>query len=245
MINVLDMGITCVSWATVISAILSCFIMSYWIWGKKDLFLHLSPKNFSLERQIVIDELLVAVLSTLETVILSALSIIINLMLVMVDGSTSVAVYTASMRIIQFSMIPLIDIGTSVITVAGVAYGARNVENLKVAYSYSIKLGFALSIVIGALIILFSSNISSIFSYTASSAALAHRISIAVSILSLSVLAVPHILMSSMLFRGVGKGINSLILTLLRSLILESLFPYLFCFVFGWGLVDYMGVGNN
>ncbi|WP_407414528.1 MATE family efflux transporter [Methanobrevibacter sp.] len=242
-IYVLNFGITGAAWATVFSAILSCLVMSYWIWGKKDLFLDLSLKNFSFDKQIIIDILLVAIPATLETIIFSALAIIINGMLVIVAGTTAVAVYTASMRIVQLAMIPLIGIGTAVITVAGVAYGARNVENLKTAHSYSIKLSFLLSVIIGVIMVVFSNQIASIFSYTTSSSVLAPHIATALSVLSLFVLAIPHGMMSSMLFQGVGKGINSLILTLLRSLIFESIFAYLFAFIFGWGLVGiYAGV---
>ena len=242
-IYVLNFGITGAAWATVFSAALSCLVMSYWIWGKKDLFLDLSPKNFSFDKQIIIDELLVAIPATLETIIFSALSIIINGMLVIVAGTTAVAVYTASMRIVQLAMIPLIGIGTAVITVAGVAYGARNVENLKTTHNYSIKLSFILSIIIAVVMVLFSNQISLLFSYSASSSVMSPQIANALSVLSLFVLAIPHGMMSSMVFQGVGKGINSLILTLLRSLIFEGILAYLFAFVFGWGLVGiYAGV---
>ena len=242
-IYVLNMGITGAAWATVFSATLSCIVMSYWIWGKKDLFLDLSPKNFHFESQMIFDELQVAIPSTLENIIFSLLAIMINGMLVIVAGTTAVAVYTASMRIVQLAMIPLIGIGTAVLTVAGVAYGARNYDNLKTAHSYSIKLGFVLSIALGAIMFIFSGQIATMFSYTAASADLAPQIATALSVLSLFVLAIPHGMMSSMVFQGVGKGVNSLIITLLRSLILETVCAYIFCFVFGWGLVGiYSGV---
>ena len=236
-IYVLNMGIVGAAWATVFSATLSCLVMSYWIWGKKDLFLDLSPKNFSYQSKMMIDELQVAVPSTLENIIFSALAIIINGMLVAASGTTAVAVYTASMRIVQMATIPLIGIGTAVLTVAGVAYGARNYENLKTSHSYSIKIGFALSIALGAIMYIFSSQIAGVFSYTSASASLAPEIATAVSILSLFVLAIPHGIMSAMVFQGVGKGVYSLIITLLRSLILECVFSYILCFVFGWGVI--------
>ena len=242
-IYVLNMGITGAAWATVFSATLSCIVMSYWIWGKKDLFLDLSLKNFHYESQMIIDELQVVIPSTLENIIFSLLAIMINGMLVIVAGTTAVAVYTASMRIVQLAMIPLIGIGTAVLTVAGVAYGARNYENLKTAHSYSIKLGFILSIALGAIMFIFSSQIAAMFSYTSASADMAPQIATALSVLSLFVLAIPHGIMSAMVFQGVGKGVNSLIITLLRSLILETVFAYMFCFIFGWGLVGiYSGV---
>ena len=242
-IYVLNFGIEGAAWATVISATLSCIIMSYWIWGKKDLYLDLSPKNFSYSSKIMIDTLQVAIPSTLETIIFSALAIIINSMLVIASGTDAVAVYTASMRIVQLAMIPLIGIGTAVLTVAGVAYGAHNYKNLQTAHSYSIKIGFAISVLLGLLMFIFSSQIAAMFSYTEASAVLAPEIATAISVLSLFVLAIPHGIMSSMMFQGVGKGTYSLLITLLRSLILETVFAYIFCFIFGWGVVGiYSGV---
>lgn len=239
----LNLGIAGAAWATVVSATMSCIVMSYWIWGKKDLYLDLSPKNFKYKTRIIIDTLQVAIPSTMENIIFSALAIIINSMLVIVAGTTAVAVYTASMRIVQLCMIPLIGIATAEITVAGVAYGAHNYENLKIGHSYSIKLGFGISIILGAIMIIFSNQIATAFSYTSASISLAPQIATAISVLSLFVLAIPHGIMSSMMFQGVGKGTYSLIITLLRSLILESICAYILCFVLGFGLVGiYAGV---
>ena len=240
-IYVLNFGISGAAWATVVSATMSCIVMSYWIWVKKDLFLDLSPKNFKYSSHIMIDTLQVAIPSTLETIVFSALAIIINSMLVLAAGTTAVAVYTASMRIVQLAMIPLIGIGTAVLTVAGVAYGAHNYKNLQTAHSYSIKIGFIVSIILGALMFIFSGQIAAVFSYTQASAGLASEIATAISVLSLFVLAIPHGIMSSMMFQGVGKGTYSLLITLLRSLILESVFAYLFRFIFGWGLPGIYG----
>lgn len=242
-IYILNLGISGAAYATVLSASLSCIVMSYWIWGKKDLYLDLSVKNFDYQSKIMLDILQVAIPSTLENIVFSALAIIINSMLVIAAGTTAVAVYTASMRIVQLSMIPLIGLGTALLTVAGVAYGARNYINLKTAHSYSIKLGFVISIILGGIMFLFSSQIATVFSYTEASASLSHQIAHAISILSLFVLAIPHGSMSSMVFQGVGKGVYALIITLLRTLILESVFAYLFCFILGWGLSGiYAGV---
>lgn len=242
-IYILDLGIAGAAWATIISATLSCIVMSYWIWGKRDMYLDLSPKNFSYSSQIMIDTLQVAIPSTLENIIFSALGIIINNMLVIAAGTTAVAVYTASMRIVQLTMIPLLGIGTAVLTVAGVAYGAHNHKNLSTAHSYSIRISFAISITLGIIMFVFSSQIAALFSYTQASAGLAPEIASAISVLSLFVLAIPHGMMSSMMFQGVGKGVYSLIITLLRSLILESVFAYVFCFILGWGVTGiYAGV---
>lgn len=242
-IYTLNLGISGAAWATVISATLSCVVMSYWMWGKKDLYLDLSFKNFNYSSRLMLDTLQVAIPSTLENIVFSALAIIINSMLVMASGTTAVAVYTASMRIVQLCMIPLIGLGTAVLTVAGVAYGAHNYKNLQTAHSYSIKVGFAISIALGLIMYIFAPQIASIFAYTSASATLAPEIAQALSVLTIFVLAIPHGMMSSMMFQGVGKGTYSLLITLARSLILESVFAYIFCFIFGGGVTGiYAGV---
>ena len=235
-IYVFNLGIAGAAWATVLSSALSCIVMVYWMWIKKDLYQDLSFKNFNFQLNLILDNLKVAIPSTFENLIFSALAIVINAMLVMAGGFSAVGSYTAAMRIVQFATLPLIAIGTAVLTVAGVAYGANNAENLKITHSYSIKISFAISIVIVILILLFSPQIASLFSYTEASSSLAPQIANTLSILCLFVLTVPLGIMSTMMFQGVGKGIYSLIITLFRSLIFDSLFAYIFCFIFGWGL---------
>ena len=84
--------------------------------------------------------------------------------------------------------------------------------------------------------IVFSSPIATIFSYSNKSVGLTPQIASTISILSLYVIALPHGLMSNSLFQAIGKGLSSLILTIIRALLLQLVFAYLFCFTFGWGL---------
>ncbi len=235
-IYVFNMGIAGAAWATVLSSILSCVIMGYWIWIKKDLYLDLNLKNFNFQMGLITDNLQVAIPSTFESLIFSALAIIINFMLVMSAGHIAVGVYSVAMRVVQFATLPLIAIGTAVVTVAGVAYGADNPKNLNETLSYSIKISFLISIVMVAIMFIFSPQIALLFSYTEASSNLAHQIAGALSILCFFTLTVPLGIMSTMMFQGVGKGVHSFIITLFRSLVFDSLFAYLFGFVFGWGL---------
>ncbi len=242
-IYILKLGISGAAWATVISALISSLIMTYWIWGKNDLYLDLTPKNFSYSSNLIKENLEVAIPSTLEGIIFSALTMAINALLVSISGTNAVAVYTASMRIVQLANIPLMGIGTAVLTIAGVAYGARNPQNLKTAHSYSMKLSFLFAIILGTIMVILSNQIASIFSYTAASSHLAPEIASALSILSLFVLAITPGIMASMVFQGIGKGVYSLIITLLRSLLLETIFAYIFGIVLGWGVKGiYTGV---
>ena len=91
-------------------------------------------------------------------------------MLVIVSTTTAVAVYTASMRIVSMAMIPLMGIATALLTVAGAAYGARNYEKLKTSFTYSIKFGLVISLILGALTFIFAPQIALLFSYSAATA---------------------------------------------------------------------------
>lgn len=67
----------------------------------------------------------------------------------------------------------MIAIGTAIVTVAGVAYGADNPKNLNETLSYSIKISFLISIVMVAIMFIFSPQIALLFSYTEASSNLA------------------------------------------------------------------------
>ncbi|WP_407374933.1 MATE family efflux transporter [Methanobrevibacter sp.] len=235
-IYIFGWGISGAAWATVLSSVLSCIIMGYWIWFKKDLYLDLTLKNYTFQTNLITENLQVAIPSTFESLIFSALAIAINLMLQINAGYVAVGIYSVAMRVVQFATLPLIAIGTAVVTVAGVAYGAKNPKNLNTTLSYSIKISFLISIVLVAVMFIFSPQIALLFSYTEASSFLAPQIAGALSILCFFTLTVPLGIMSTMVFQGVGKGMHSFIITLFRSLVFDSLFAYIFGFVFGWGL---------
>ena len=75
---------------------------------------------------------MVGIPASLEQLVLSVLTIFVNYMLTIVSGSVAVAIYTAGWRIINIGMLPAIGVGTASISVAGVAFGAKKYENLRV-----------------------------------------------------------------------------------------------------------------
>ena len=241
-IYVLNMGIKGAAWATVLSGFLSCIVLLYWMHIKKDTYLDLSIKNFKYENSITFGILNAAIPSTAENLIFSILGIIENYFLVLVSGTAAVAVYTAGMRLIQLSMIPLMGFGTALLTVVGAAYGARNYRKLKNAYNYTLKLGLLVSTVMAVIFFFFAPQISQVFAYS-SSAALAPRIASLIQIMIIFIYAVCLGMVSAMMFQGVGKGFTSLFLTFIRALLLEVVFSYLFGVMFGWGEIGiYYGV---
>ena len=162
-------------------------------------------------------------------------AIFINMLLVITAGTDAVAVYTAGWRVVFFAIIPLVAIATSVISVAGAAFGARQYEKIRTAHSFSVMLGVGISLVISVITYIFAPQIALIFTYSADSAHLAPDIALFLATMCLFYPFVPPGIMSGSIFQATGKGITSLMITILRNLAFIALFAYLFGIVLGFG----------
>ncbi|PWB84726.1 MATE family efflux transporter [Methanobrevibacter thaueri] len=234
-IYVLNMGIAGAAWATAIGPFISLLLMFYWIFVKKDTYLSYSRKDFHNNFKMYKDILVVGIPASLEQLVLSVLTIFVNYMLTIVSGPTSVAVYTAGWRIVNIGMLPAIGIGTAAISVAGVAYGARKYENLRVTARYAVKVALIASIIVCIILYVFANQIALIFSYSENSAGLAPMIAGFLQIMCLFILYVPFGASAGNVFQGVGKGTISFFLTTFREFILVLIFAYLLGFTFHMG----------
>lgn len=245
-------GIAGAAWATLISQAIVSVVIIYWFFRKKDTFATLSWKYFKPNFKVTKSILEVALPASAEFMVMSALTAILNVILVIVAGTNAVAVYSAGWRVVMMAIIPIAAVGTSVITVAGVAYGARKYENLSIAHNYSIKVGMMVAIITSILTFVFASYISKVFAYSPQTAYLAPTITAFLQVMCLFYIFVPPGLMSSSIFQGVGKGITSLILTILRQLLFVAIFAYIMAITlnFGqqgvwWGIVAGDIVGSS
>ncbi len=234
-IYTLGQGIAGAAMATGIAGFIGLVMQIYWMYIKKNTYLSYSLKNFKNNMKMYADILAVGIPASLEQLIMSVLGIVVNVLLTMVAGTTAVAVYTAGWRIISVGIIPAVGVGTAAVTVAGVAYGARNYEKIKTTVRYSVKIGFVVSLITCLLIHVFAGQISYIFSYSSTSANLAPLITDFLEIMCLFVLFVPFGATASNVFQGLGKGTVALGLTTLRELILVLVFACLLGIVFNMG----------
>ena len=234
-IYTLNMGIKGAAWATAIGPFISLLLMFYWIFVKRDTYLSYNFKDFHNDLTMYKDILVVGIPASLEQLVLSVLTIFVNFMLTIVSGPIAVAVYTAGWRIVNIGMLPAIGVGTAAISVAGVAFGARKYENLRVVARYAVKVALIASIIVCIILIVFSNQIAYIFSYSESSAELAPLIASFLQIMSLFILYVPFGASAGNVFQGVGKGTISFLLTTFREFILVLIFAYLLGFTFNMG----------
>ncbi len=240
----LGMGVAGAAWATVLSSTVASGLILYWLLLKRDTYVSFALKDFKPKFNVVKDILGVAMPASAEFLIMSVLGIVLNIILVTTGGTDAVAVYTAGWRIVMIAMIPAIGIGTAAITVAGAAYGAKKYENLSTALNYSVKLSVIIAVVTSIFTYLFAYNISSIFAYTSQSAFLAPSIAAFLQVMCLFYIVVPLGITASSIFQAMGKGMTSLILTIIREVAFISVFAYLFAFILGigehgvwWGIV--------
>ena len=228
-------GIAGAAIATVISIVSVSLVILYWFLVKKDTYLSITLKGFVPDRKISSDILGVGLPASIEYLMMSALSIIINGVLVTVAGTDAVAVYTSGWRLLMFAMIPDIAIATTLISVIGAAYGARRYGNLTIAHGYAIRLGSMIAAGMAAFIFVFAPQIAILFSYSASTAYLTPRIASFLRVISLLLIFIPAGMMSLSVFQGTGRGVTSLVLNILRSFVFVAVCVYLLAIVSGYG----------
>lgn len=234
-IYTLNMGIAGAAWATALGPFISLLLMFYWIFIKKDTYLSYSLNDFTNDMGMYKDILVVGIPASLEQLVLSVLTIFVNYMLTIVSGPVAVAVYTAGWRIINIGMLPAIGVGTAAISVAGVSFGAKKYENLRITARYAVKVALIASVIVCIILNVFSNQIAFIFSYSENSAQLEPLIASFLQIMCLFILYVPFGASAGNVFQGVGKGTISFILTTFREFILVLIFAYLLGFVFNMG----------
>ncbi len=230
-----NLGISGAAWATILSATITCLVVIYWIWIKRDTYLDLSFSFFDFKWGVVFDELNVAIPSSAEALIFSITGIIVNNFLVIVGGTIAVGTYTASMRLIQLAMIPLMGLGTAVLTVCGAAYGAKDAGKIDDALSYSLRLGCVISLVLMFILYVFAPQLSLIFGYAGSTSVLVSKISDIIRVAFIVIITVNYGLLPASMFQGVGKGFTSLGLSTFRTFIAETIGSYVFGIALGFG----------
>ena len=234
-IYTLNLGIKGAAWATALGPFISLLLMFYWIFVKKDTYLSYDFKDFHNDLGMYKDILVVGIPASLEQLVLSVLTIFVNYMLTIVSGPVAVAVYTAGWRIVNIGMLPAIGVGTAAISVAGVAFGAKKYENLRVTARYAVKIALIASIIVCIILNVFANQIAFIFSYSENSAQLEPLIASFLQIMCLFILYVPFGASAGNVFQGVGKGTISFVLTTFREFILVLIFAYLLGFTFNMG----------
>lgn len=239
----LNMGVAGAAWATLISITISAMLFSYWIFIQKKTYLRITFQNFKLNLRILREILSVGFPSSLAQISMSAAMIVLNVVVIKAGGTDGVAVFTSGWRIVMLGTIPLMGMATGVVSVTGAAYGARDKYRLKTAFFYAVKIGVFIELAVGILVAVFANQISYIFSYSQEASRIQNELIKFLRITTVFYPTVPLGMLTSAMFRGIGKGMRSLIVTVLRTIILQVPIAYLLGILLRWGLPGvWMGI---
>ena len=235
-IYTLKLEVAGAAYATVLSMAVSSAVLFYWLFHKKDTYISFSFKGFNFNKNILIDILRVGLPAMLMQLSMSLMMLILNFVIVIVNSTDGIAVYTTGWRISTIAILPLLGIATAVVSVAGAAYGAKSYNKLKTALVYSIKIGLIIEIVIAFLIFILAPQITMVFTQAKDSARIVDDLELFLRIMCLFYPTVAFGMLSSAMFQGIGKGFYSLLATVLRAIVLTSIFAAFFAFYLNMGL---------
>ncbi len=231
-IYILGFGIAGAAYATVLSMAISSAVFIYWFIGGRT-FVDVGLKNFRADRRILFDILRVGLPSSFSMLSMSIAIAFLNVMIVKTGGSDGIAVFTGVWRVISFGFIPLFGMAGAVTAIVGASFGARNVEKLRTAYLHAVKLTTLVEVFVVSAMVAAAPEIAFIFTY--SEASIYYDLVDALRVLPLFLLFTPMGIMTAAMFQGIGRGENSLALTILRTIILQLSFAYVFAFQLGFG----------
>ena len=237
------MGVAGAAWATILSMTISSLLLFNWLFMKKDTFVSIYFRNFHFDKIIIKDILRISFPASIMQLSMSITMLIMNIIIInigVIDGTGNpqdgIAVFTVGWRIVQMATMPLIGIATAVVSVTGAAYGANDYFKLDIVYMHAIKLGFLIEAIIALFVFFFAPVITIGFTMSESSAALSEDI---INFLRIAVFFFPGIafgMLSSSMFQGAGKGMNALIVTIFRTIILTLPISWFLSITLGFGL---------
>jgi putative MATE family efflux protein len=237
------LGVAGAAWATVISIASVMGVLVYWFAVKRDTYVQLSFRSFTPDPHTFRQILGVGLPASLEYLLMSVVVILVNVILVSISGTDAVAIYTSGWRIVMFAIVPLIGIATSVVSVAGAAYGAREYAKVRVIHQYAITIGVVIALATSVLTYLLAPQITALFTYSPESAPLIPGFLLFFQTMCLFYPFVPLGMFSSSIFQGTGHGLTSLVINILRNLAFIAVFAYLLGVVLGFGVLGvYLGI---
>ncbi len=224
----LKLGVSGAAYATIISLVFVNIILFYWFYVKKDTYLKPMLSNYVFSKDISSDILKVGFPASLELINNAVFAALFSLLLTVIVGTDAVAVYSTGWRIVTFGTVPMLAIGTALVSVVGANYGSRNYENIRVAHRYSMKISIFFGVLCAVLTYIFAPQIVALFSYNGSSIRLSSSM---VSFLSCIVFFYPTMAVgvnSTYIFQGVGKGLTAMFQTIFRELGFTMFFAIVF-----------------
>ena len=232
----LNLGVKGAAIATLISSIFVILILLYWLYIKKDTYLRPNLSKFSFKHDISKDIIGVGIPASIQLLNNAFFAAVFSALLTFVGSTDSVAVYSTGWRIVTIGTTPLLAIGTALISVIALNYGAKNYKNIQIAHRYAMKISIVIALAVAVLTNVFAGDIASVFASGGSSVRLSQELS---SFLSWIVIYYPTMAVgvaSTYVFQGIGRGITAMFQTIMRETGFTIFFAVLLGVVLGYGV---------
>jgi len=220
-IYLLHLGVMGAAIATVISRFIATMPVIYWIFMKKDTFISLNLKIFKFKTRIIKEIAKVGLPASLSQLSMSLGILFFNSLILNIAGPQGVTVYITGNRIKSLAILPALGISAALISIVGAWWGAGRKDMVRRAIIHAWKTGVKMEFFIALIVFIFAPTLTAIFINDPSMEALRIDIITYLRISSISFIFIPIGMFTSSSFNGMGKGINALILTFLRVLIVS------------------------
>lgn len=208
----LGLGVAGAAIATVIGNIVSVvFFLIYFLKGKS--ILSISPKRFTIKDGVAKGVINVGLPASLNNLLMSLSNIIVNIVLVSY-GDNAVAAMGVAMKANMLVVMLQIGLGQGVQPLIGYCYGARNYDRMKKCLRFSMACNVVIGTVMTLFYVVFKENVISMFIDDAQVVELGVKILIALMSPG-PIIGIMFVL--NFAFQGMGKGFQSLILSIGRQ----------------------------
>jgi len=231
------LGVAGAAWATLASLFASALLQSFWLFFRPTTYLRLSWRKLRWDRPLIWEILAVGVPASLAQLSMSLAMLAVNGILLRVGGERAVAIFGTGWRVVTLGTIPMNGMATGVTAVTAAAFGARDGGKLRTAYLYAIRLGVLIQLGIAGFVALAAPFLALLFTYSPGSVALRADLVSFLRWMCLFLPTVPLGMLTSAMFNGVKMGFRALLLTFLRTVVLQALG--------GWALGIALGLGER
>lgn len=223
----MDLGVAGAAWATTISQIIVCLVFIYMLFVKNHTYVRFKLMDFSFSSYIIYDIIKVGIPVSMSMVVMALGQLVFNRLLV--NFSTdAVAAYQIGGRVDMIVFLPIFGIASALTTIVGMFYGADEFEKIKSISLYGIKSSFLITTICSFFLFIFAPSVVKVFTMDT----VIQKISI--DYLRTISFLFPFIsigLTIGRILQGLGRGMPSLVITIVRVIGLAGPLAYFFTFV--------------
>ena len=223
----MKLGVAGAAWATTMSQIVVFFVFIYMLFVKRHTYVRFRLKDFSFSSYIIYDIIKVGIPVSMSMVVMSVGQLVFNRLLV--NFSTdAVAAYQIGGRLDMIVFLPIFGIASALTTIIGMFYGAKEFDKIKSISFYGIKSSLLITSISSVFLFIFAPSVVKIFTEDLQIQ------NISIDYLRIMSLMFPFIsvgLTIGRILQGLGRGMPSLIITIVRVIGLAGPLAYYFTFV--------------